>query len=206
MSNTINDVDLTKEIKPENIVTDTSPIKMKIGLKEVEVIPLSYNYQKKFIRKVIELLKQLEPQEEKSNKKEDTSKIEHQISSLVKRIHHVYQEILKADIMDVLPDLILILSEYYELGYSKEDLVNLRGYGIPAMVQNIKTQLEVDRDSAKVAQDFFSEFKPSIPNWEQIMVMLTLLIQLKSGIPTAGYMNTPSSSDLQNDTTLTPEE
>jgi hypothetical protein len=158
--------------------------KIKIVDREIDLLPMPFEYEKRFLNLIGELL----------NKtiKANTPDEDPNISTVLTSIRDLLTDSLSFEWLEILPDLVKIIADSYQLGFTRETIKDKMS--IPQMIEAIVCQFDCDRTSSEIASAFFLRITKKIPSIDQLTTLLAVINSIVSS------QNIPSSSDLQNDT------
>lgn len=159
--------------------------KIKIVDSEVALVAMPFEYEKRFLHLIGELL----------NKtiKTKSGDQEPQLSAVLTSIRDLITDSLTFDWLEILPDLVKIISDSYQLGYTRETIKDKMS--IPQMIEAIVCQFECDRTSSQIASDFFHRIIRKIPNFDQITTLLAVISQITSSQNTSSLKNSPNDME-----------
>lgn len=153
---------------------------------QVPLIAMPFEYEKRFLHLIGNLL----------NKtiKHNLPDQNPQLSSILSTISDLLQDSLSFEWIEILPDLVKIISDSYQLGYTRETIKDRMS--IPQMIEAIVCQFECDRSSSKIASDFFLRIISKIPNIDQITTLLAVISQITNSQNTSSSKNSPNDTEL----------
>ena len=163
--------------------------KIKIVDREVDLLPMPFLYEKRFLHLIGELLNKTI--KTKAHEGEPT------LSTVLTSLRDLLTESLSFEWLDILPDLVKVIADAYQLGFTTETIKEKMS--LPQMIEAIVCQFDCDRTSSDVASAFFQRIIKKIPTLDQLTTLMTVVNTLVNS-PT-----TPSSTDLLNDTEV-PQE
>jgi len=158
--------------------------KIKIVDREVDLLPMPFEYEKRFLHLIGELLNKTI-----KAKAPDGGP---NLSTVLSSLRDLLTDSLSFEWLEILPDLVKIIADAYQLGFTRETIKDKMS--IPQMIEAIVCQFECDRTSSEIASNFFQRITKKIPNIDQFTTLLAVINSIVSS------QNTPSSSDLPSDT------
>jgi hypothetical protein len=173
----------------ENIVLGIGQGEMTIFNQTVTLKPMPYKYEREALTRFGEMVKKINLENSIDGKIDP--------SAMITIVTKLLTGILGFEWLEILPELVKIISNSYGLNISIETIQEQ--ISIPVMCEIVLRQYKCDQESSKVSLDFFVASLGKIPGLTQIKALLDSVNHLLENLNLHNYL---SSSDLQKDTEL----
>lgn len=166
---------ISSTITAEDIINKGSDQIINIAGTNVNVVAMNYLSAKRFIKVLGSVVSNLTI----TNSDKDNCQ-KPNLSSILECVRDIISDSLDMEWLDVLPELVKIISDSYQLGFTQSVIEEKMSLG--QMLEVVIVQFDAEKKASSVAYDFFTSILKRVPGIEKITTLLVVIDQVMNSV------------------------